>query len=125
MNDSKDVIALQTWWKSCLIRISSDAECWITKGGEVGMRLIDADVLENQLEEAISLQGIMALALGTDDESIQAEMKAYRDILNGVREQETIPYDMKWNPNCEDCLPDGIDDCIECHKRQEGEPDHG
>lgn len=37
MNDSKDVIALQTWWKSCLIRISSDAECWITKVGEVGM----------------------------------------------------------------------------------------
>lgn len=82
------------------------------------MRLIDADVLENQLEEAISLQGIMALALGTDDESIQAEMKAYRDILNGVKEQATIPYDMKWNPDCEDCLPAGINDCIECHKRQ-------
>ena len=32
------------------------------------MRLIDADVLENQLEEAISLQGIMDIALGTDDE---------------------------------------------------------
>lgn len=84
------------------------------------MRLIDADVLENQLEEALSLQGIMALALGTDDESIQAKMKAYRDILNGVKEQPTIPYDMKWNPDCEDCLPEGIEDCIECHKRQEG-----
>ena len=57
------------------------------------MRLIDADVLENQLEEAISLQGIMALALGTDDE-IEAEIKAYKDILNGVKEQPTIPYDM-------------------------------
>ena len=53
------------------------------------MRLIDADVLENQLEEAISLQGIMALALGTDDE-IKAEMKAYKDILNGVKEQPTL-----------------------------------
>ena len=84
------------------------------------MRLIDADVLENQLEEAISLQGIMALALGTDDESIQAEMKAYRDILNGVKEQQTIPYDMKWNPDCKDCLPEGINDCIECHKMLEG-----
>ncbi len=83
------------------------------------MRLIDADVLENQLEEAISLQGIMALALGTDDE-LEAEVKAYRDILNGVREQATIPYDMKWNPDCEDCLPEGIEDCIECHKRTEG-----
>ena len=82
------------------------------------MRLIDADVLENQLEEAISLQGIMALALGTDDE-IEAEIKAYKDILNGVKEQQTIPYDMKWNPDCEDCLPEGINDCIECHKRHE------
>ena len=45
---------------------------------------------------------------------------ADRDILNGVREQATIPYDMKWNPDCEDCLPEGINDCIECHKRQEG-----
>ena len=62
------------------------------------MRLIDADVLEKQLEEAISLQGIMALALGTDDE-IEAEIKAYKDILNGVKEQPTIPHDMKWNPN--------------------------
>ena len=84
------------------------------------MRLIDADVLEKQLEEAISLQGIMALALGGDDESIQAEMKAYKDILNGVKECATIPYDMKWNLACEDCRPEGIEDCIECHKRQEG-----
>ena len=83
------------------------------------MRLIDADTLEKQLEEAISLQGIIALALGTDDE-IEAEIKAYKDILNGVKEQQTIPFDMKWNPDCEDCLPEGIDDCIECHKRQEG-----
>ena len=83
------------------------------------MRLIDADVLENQLEEAISLQGIMALALGTDVE-IETEIKAYKDILNGVKEQPTIPHDMKWNPDCEDCLPERIEDCIECHKRQEG-----
>ena len=83
------------------------------------MRLIDADVLEKQLEEAISLQEIMALVLGTDDE-IETEVKAYKDILNGVKEQPTIPHDMKWNPDCEDCMPEGIDDCIECHKRQEG-----
>ena len=57
------------------------------------MRLIDADALEKQLEEAISLQEIMVLALGTDDE-IEAEIKAYKDILNGVKEQPTIPYDM-------------------------------
>lgn len=83
------------------------------------MRLIDADVLENQLEEAISLQGIMSLALGTDNE-IEAEIKAYKDILNGVKEQPTIPYDMKWNSDCKDCIPEGIEACIECRKRQEG-----
>lgn len=82
------------------------------------MRLIDADVLENQLEAAISLQGIMALALGADDESIQAEMKAYRDILNGVKEQATIPYDMKWNPDCEDCRPEDIRECTLCRQRR-------
>ena len=84
------------------------------------MRLIDADVLEKEIEQAIALQGIMNLALGNDDESIKAEIKAYKDILNGVKEQSTIPYDMKWNPDCEDCLPEGIQDCIECHKRMEG-----
>ena len=52
--------------------------------GSVSFGGLDSFLEENQLEEAISLQGIMALALGTDDESIQAEMKAYRDILNGV-----------------------------------------
>ena len=80
------------------------------------MRLIDADVLEKQLEEAISLQGIMALALGTDDE-IEAEIKAYKDILNGVKEQPTIPYDMKWNPECEDCKPKDIYECQLCRQR--------
>lgn len=81
------------------------------------MRLIDADVLENQLEEAISLQGILALALGNDDESIQAEMKAYKDILNGVKESPTIPFDMKWNPDCEDCKPEDIYECQLCRQR--------
>lgn len=80
------------------------------------MRLIDADVLEKQLEEAISLQGIMALAIGTDVE-IEAEIKAYKDILNGVKEQPTIPFDMKWNPDCEDCKPEDIRECILCRQR--------
>ena len=85
------------------------------------MRLIDADVLEKEIENAIALQKVMAETLEIeDDESVNAELKAYADILEGVKEQPTIPYDMKWNPDCEDCLPEGIDDCIECHKRTEG-----
>ncbi len=55
------------------------------------MRLIDANVLENELQQAIALQEAMAKTLGIDDdEAIQAELKAYRDILNGVKEQPTI-----------------------------------
>ena len=85
------------------------------------MRLIDADVLEKEIENAIKLQKVMAETLEIeDDESVNAELKAYEDILEGVKEQPTIPYDMKWNPDCEDCLPEGINDCIECHKRQKG-----
>lgn len=85
------------------------------------MRLIDADALEKILTDAIMIQEGMAVALGIEkDEGVQMELKAYRDILNGVKEQPTIPYDMKWNPDCEDCLPEGIEDCIECHKRTEG-----
>lgn len=85
------------------------------------MRLIDADVLEKEIENAIKLQKVMVETLEIeDDESVQAELKAYADILEGVKEQPTIPYDMKWNPDCEDCLPEDINDCIECHKRQEG-----
>lgn len=84
------------------------------------MRLIDADVLEKEIENAIKLQKVMAETLEIeDDESVQAELKAYADILEGVKEQPTIPYDMKWNPDCEDCLPEGIEDCIECRKRME------
>lgn len=43
------------------------------------MRLIDADVLEAELQQAIALQETMAKTLGIDDdEAIQAELKAYR-----------------------------------------------
>ena len=54
------------------------------------MRLIDADVLEKELEQAIMLQETMAKTLGIDDdEAVQAELKAYKDILDGVKEQPT------------------------------------
>lgn len=55
------------------------------------MRLIDADALEKILTDAITIQEGMAKALGIEnDEGVQMEMKAYRDILNGVKEQPTI-----------------------------------
>ena len=82
------------------------------------MRLIDADVLEKEIENAIKLQKVMAETLEIeDDESVQAELKAYADILKGVKEQPTIPYDMKWNPDCEDCKPEDIRECTICRQR--------
>lgn len=55
------------------------------------MRLIDADALEKILTDAITIQEGMAAALGIEnDEGVQMELKAYRDILNGVKEQPTI-----------------------------------
>ena len=82
------------------------------------MRLIDADALERVLTDAITIQEGMAVALGIEkDEGAQMEMKAYRDILNGVKEQPTIPFDMKWNPDCEDCKPEDIREYILCRQR--------
>ena len=67
--------------------------------------MIDADALIN--------------ALITDCNNDQTKMFPVW-IEKQIDAQQTIPYDMKWNPDCEDCLPEGIEDCIECHKRQEG-----
>ncbi len=68
------------------------------------MRLIDADAIRVKPEY---LENVCGIAM------IRAE-----DLTRILNEQPTIPYDMKWNQDCEDCLPEGIDDCIECHKRQ-------
>ena len=55
------------------------------------MRLIDADALEKILTDAITIQEGMAAALGIEnDEGVQMELKAYRDILQGVKDQPTI-----------------------------------
>lgn len=69
------------------------------------MRLIDADAIRVKAEYLENICGIVM---------IRAE-----DLARIINEQPTIPYDMKWDPSCEDCLPEGIEDCIECHKRTE------
>ena len=70
------------------------------------MRLIDADAFEVNLINAIMLMKNMAKAIGLeDDPAIQAEIKAYQDILNGVKEQPTIEPEPKWIP-CSERLPD-------------------
>ena len=55
------------------------------------MRLIDADKLEQTLTGAINMMTAMAAAIGAEeDEGVQMELKAYKDILDGVKEQETV-----------------------------------
>lgn len=82
------------------------------------MRLIDAEVLEKELEDAIKLQKVMAETLEIeDDESVRAELKAYMDILEGVKEQPNIPGDQKWNPDCTDCVPENPYECQLCRMR--------
>lgn len=54
-------------------------------------RLINADQLEQTLTGAISMMTAMAAAIGAEeDEGVQMELKAYKDILDGVKEQETV-----------------------------------
>ena len=69
------------------------------------MRLIDADTLINALVDVCNIDQTKMFPVWIEKQ---------------IDAQPTIPYDMKWNPDCEDCLPDGINDCIECHKRQKG-----
>jgi hypothetical protein len=55
------------------------------------MRLINADQLEQTLTGAINMMTAMAAAIGAEeDEGVQMELKAYKDILDGVKGQETI-----------------------------------
>lgn len=70
------------------------------------MRLIDADAIRVKAEYLKNICGIVM---------IRAE-----DLARIITEQPTILCDMKWNPDCDGCLPEGIEDCIKCHKLQEG-----
>ena len=70
------------------------------------MRLIDTDAIRVKAEYLQNICGIIMIRT--------------EDLVRIINEQPTIPYDMKWNPDCKDCLPEGINDCIECHKRMKG-----
>lgn len=55
------------------------------------MRLIDAEKLEKTLESAITVMEDLAKAIGVeDDEGVQTVQKSYKDILDGVKKEETI-----------------------------------
>ena len=60
------------------------------------MRAIDADALVEILTTAIrNMQGIAKFIGAEDDPEIKMEIKAYTDILEGVKEQPTIKPERK------------------------------
>ena len=66
------------------------------------MRLIDADKFEAILSSAITIQKSTAIFLSVEeDEFVQMEMKAYRDIYNGIKKEPTI--DAVPIIRCRDC----------------------
>lgn len=66
------------------------------------MRLIDADDLINNLVNACN-----------NDQSKFFPVW----IEKQIDAQTTIPYDMKWNPDCTDCKPEDPYECQLCRQR--------
>lgn len=67
------------------------------------MRLIDADAIRIKPEYMENICGVV--------------MMRVEDLARILNEQPTIPYDMKWNPECEDCRPEDIRECTICRQR--------
>lgn len=82
------------------------------------MRAIDADALERILRNAITIMKSVTVALDVeDDKEFQMEIKAYTDILNGVKEQPTIEPERKkgkWTVKEGELL--SLDECSVCRK---------
>lgn len=54
-------------------------------------RLIDGDELFKQMNTAIAMMSGMIKAIGAeDDDGMQMELKAYRDIRNGIKDYPTL-----------------------------------
>lgn len=53
------------------------------------MRLIDAEPLEKKMRLAIALMKRALQELG-EDEGLQMELKAYRDVLEGIEAEPTV-----------------------------------
>ena len=88
------------------------------------MRLIDADALIKEITEFRCVncdrrkgmkKGKMTFVYEIGETPCRA--CDVMDTIDVLDEAPTIPYDMKWNDECEDCRPECIEDCIECRKR--------
>ena len=70
------------------------------------MRLIDADALIEILRTAVrNMKGVAKFIGAEDDPELKMEIKAYTDILNGVKEQPTIEPEPHWI-SCGERLPE-------------------
>ena len=70
------------------------------------MRAIDADALEAVMRVAINGMKLTAKIFGiSDEDEAKATLKAYEDILNGIKEQPTVEAAGCWVP-CSDHLPE-------------------
>lgn len=57
------------------------------------MRLIDAEKLEHELKIAIAIEEGMIEVLGKT-EFLEGEIKAYKDILNGLKNEPTVEQEV-------------------------------
>lgn len=81
------------------------------------MRLIDADALAERITKLKS--EICSRSAGwVDEDSYECgAVDGLLDALNYITDAQEIPYDMKWNPDCEDCKPEDIRECTLCRQR--------
>lgn len=70
------------------------------------MRPIDADDITATLEIAISMMENTKSIIGVENlPVIDVEIKAYTDILKGIKEQPTVQPEPQWIP-CEERMPE-------------------
>lgn len=81
------------------------------------MRLIDADALAERITKLKS--AICSRSAGwVDEDSYECgAVDGLLDALKYIADAQEIPYDMKWNPDCEDCKPDSLYECQLCRQR--------
>lgn len=87
------------------------------QGQVIDMRLIDADALIQKMNLAIAaLERAMKIFDIEDDPEYQMELKAYKDIRDGIKDEPTIEPDLKWIP-CSERLPEYGKPVLWCNEK--------
>ena len=78
------------------------------------MRLIDADELLKKMDLAIAMMERTMIALDIEDDAeAQMELKAYKDIRNGINDEPTVHPESNWI-SCKDRLPESFQEVLVC-----------